>query len=520
MTKNLSAARKVRAEECGKVNDVKLGALLETAKAYYNRGIWIQYDELSMDRTLRITPRRYIGASPEEATREHTVYLDCSSFVWSVFKHAFDYELAADITWEMIDLVQPRVFYYEVTHSETPKEKEKVKAAFRKALQPGDVVVMEYEKNGHTLIFLGNDKYMHCTSAAVPSSYDYVGRVDHFHHDAGGIHIGNSAYWYEESEDAILARNYLFRPTIKRFCILRPLACVGAPTGEALARIGACRDLVCAVESTPIMNGSVNCEKRVVYTVRVRNIGQEKTNVVIAFTAPSGTEAELPCDMSFAIQTSEEITAEFPVIIRETIYPWLNPPAVSVNGLPIATPRVLCAYVPDKLEIERLTETVKVRIAAGDEVLSAAALAYGEQGIFLNPNLHALLSTLFYRHDSSAGNILIRKRQQPQQDGAVDALFGGCGVITPEVVYNAQIRCRRIRRDDLQPGDIVVCCDDAYMQEAYACYYTGNMLCGKIDAHDKVQEICGVEIDEFLDTLFGRFCFAVIRPYLVKKYGA
>lgn len=515
---NMRAVRKDRIDECGQNNGEKLEALLETAKAYYNRGTWIQYDELSMDRVLRITPRRCVGATPEEATRQHTVYLDCSSFIWSVFKHAFDYELPADITWEMIDLVQPRVFYYEVTHRETPNDQEEIKAEFVKTLQPGDVLVTEYEKNGHVMLFLGDGRYMHCTSAGIPSSYDYTGRTDHFHNDAGGIHVGNSVHWYEQSEDEILSRSYLFRPTMKRFCILRPLACVGLPTEAARARIGACRDLVCAVESIPMEKGPVKCGKRIVYTVRVRNVRQEKANVMISFTAPSGTETEMPCGMSFVLQAGEEIAAEFPVVIQEIAHPCLNPPMVSVNGLQIASPVVSCAYVPGELEIGRLTETVKARIANGDETLLAASAAYGEQGVPLNPDLQALLAALFYRRDSVAGNILIRKWQKPQQGMAADALFGGYGVITPEVVYDTQIRCRRVRREDLQPGDIVVCCDDAYMKEAYACYYTGDALYGKVDAHGKVQEICGDEIDTYLGTLFGRFCFIVIRPYLAKEW--
>ena len=91
--------------------DIKTQALLATAKAYCDRGAAIQYDQLSMDRLLRVTPRRRLGAAPEEATGQHTLCLDCSSFVWSVFYNAFGYWMEGDLTWDMIDLVVPRVYF-------------------------------------------------------------------------------------------------------------------------------------------------------------------------------------------------------------------------------------------------------------------------------------------------------------------------------------------------------------------------------------------------------------------------
>ena len=67
----------------------KTDALLAVAKAFYDRGPCVQYDQLSMDRLLRVTPRRRRMAAPEDATRQSTLFLDCSSFVWSAYYNAF-----------------------------------------------------------------------------------------------------------------------------------------------------------------------------------------------------------------------------------------------------------------------------------------------------------------------------------------------------------------------------------------------------------------------------------------------
>ena len=37
---------------------IKTEALLAMAEAYFLRGEWLQYDQLSMDRVVRISPRR------------------------------------------------------------------------------------------------------------------------------------------------------------------------------------------------------------------------------------------------------------------------------------------------------------------------------------------------------------------------------------------------------------------------------------------------------------------------------
>lgn len=53
----------------------KTDALLAVAKAFYDRGPCVQYDQLSMDRLLRVTPRRRRMAAPEDATRQSTLFL-------------------------------------------------------------------------------------------------------------------------------------------------------------------------------------------------------------------------------------------------------------------------------------------------------------------------------------------------------------------------------------------------------------------------------------------------------------
>lgn len=56
--------------------------------------------------------------------------------------------------------------------------------------------------------------------------------------------------------------------------------------------------------------------------------------------------------------------------------------------------------------------------------------------------------------------------------------------------------------------------DDACLRGAYACFFTGEALVGTFGADEGIRTAMGAEVDAFLESLFGRFCFALLRPYL------
>ena len=194
----------------------KTDALLAVAKAFYDRGPCVQYDQLSMDRLLRVTPRRRRMAAPEDATRQSTLFLDCSSFVWAAYYNAFGYALEADLSWEMIDMVKPRVFYHELTHRETEEERARMAEEIRELLRPGDVIIFEGGGNGHVMLYQGGESYINCTQAGRAGSYDYVARRD-TRPEHGGIRIEDIAHLFAPCADKQLGRNYLFGETVKRF---------------------------------------------------------------------------------------------------------------------------------------------------------------------------------------------------------------------------------------------------------------------------------------------------------------
>jgi len=114
----------------------KLEALRVVTRAFYARGGCIQYDQLSMDRVWRVSPRRQKFAAPEQATKQNLIFLDCSSFVFAVFYQAFGYQMEADLTKDMMNLERIRRFHYIISKSETEQEKEAVLSEFKRCLEP------------------------------------------------------------------------------------------------------------------------------------------------------------------------------------------------------------------------------------------------------------------------------------------------------------------------------------------------------------------------------------------------
>jgi len=158
---------------------------------------------------------------------------------------------------------------------------------------------------------------------------------------------------------------------------------------------------------------------------------------------------------------------------------------------------------------EKAEYTVFVRNLSCEE-----KYAYGKFGIEMDNDEQKNICNSFYLHDSTKGDVLSRKRRNNKKDCGVDSLFGGYGVITPEVVFDYGIRCNKIQRRDLMPGDIILCSDDPYGVNTYSSFYTGDKLIGRFDAGNNAECIENSDIDVFIDSLFGRFCFVILRPYM------
>lgn len=381
----------------------KLQALLKTAYAYKERGYYVQYDQLSTDRVAGISARRNAYEPPQAALPGHFVFLDCSSFCFACYYHTFGYRLESDLTWHMIDVCKPRVFYKKWTHAETPEEIETVKSELRKTLTPGDIVVFQLENgNGHALLVANADEYINCTQRYGFNGYDYKNRRNVFLKE-GGVHVEKIANLFGENPETTDGRHDLFAEKILRFCVIRPLDVVEDP---------------------------ISVTERPVFT------DNDYQDLITCVTNRNGANA----------------------------------------------------------------------------VDSAAAWYRGKGLPFRKGPAKRALTDLFCLHDGCAGDILSRLYNDPSLDLCAPGLYGGYGVIAPENVTGAPRKINYICKENLQTGDLILAADDALFEKAYGCFYDGKTLTGSFEYGEAERTISGEEMDVFIDSLFGRFVFAVLRP--------
>lgn len=481
----------------------KQDILLEVAMAFYRRGTSIQYNQLSMDRVVRVTPRRQRGISPESATPQQLCFLDCSSFVWSVYHEAFGIELKSDLTWYMTELSDIRAFYHVLSHKETKEEEKAILTHFHDTLEPGDIIVYAREQgtSGHAMLYIGNDRILHCTARG-GGDYDYKllkNRISPY----GGLFIDSIDCLLCKWEDSVKTPRSLFQPSLRCFAILRPQ--VQAPTENTLRRMENCRGLDLTVLSSVFGGQTAAIDDEIEYTVVIKNNNDLDKNLSVTFAAPSGTEMLCDPQKQVFIPAEKESRIPFRVRLTKDASPLLDAPVVKVCGFTVATPKIKIGKRITKEQTEQLLKDYASAYAEESDAFQAAVTAYGKQELPIDSEP---LSRLFILYDALSGDVLYRKPQQPGMDMAVYSLFGGSGVITPEMAFDGDIRTRYISESDLMPGDIILTADNALFTDTKAFFYDGEALCGN------GEKLTDEAKTEFIDSLLGRFVFVVLRPFL------
>lgn len=299
--------------------DLSVAALLAAAEAFLARGNSIQYDQRSMDRVVQITPRRDKLATPEAATEQHMLFLDCSSFVNAVYHAAFGRVLDADLTWHMAQMLQPCVFRWHASHTETPEERRRISREVTMLLRPGDLLVMDKGSNGH-VVLIGDGVYYHCNQKGGEKGYRYDLRQEAF--TPGGA-------VYREPLAALLnseAPNQpdiccVFDDAVQGFCVLRPLPRMGIPTPASVARLKDAAGLYCSVLSSHPGGRSAALGETVTYTVCIHSRLASKQAVRVTFTPPASCGGE-PRSVLLALPAGETAQATFSLIVPSIDVPF------------------------------------------------------------------------------------------------------------------------------------------------------------------------------------------------------
>jgi len=294
---------------CNESQDLKLKALLNTAYAYYYQGNQIQYDMKNNRRIINVNP---------EAASSYTVYLDCSSFVNSVFYNTFNKNILAGRTGS--ETPSTLNFYstsqqdnassnygliYSVQCDKVSDTTELINQ-IKASLQPGDIINYrhgtsstsdKYRGNaGHVMLYIGNNEFIHCTG----SSYTPASGTD-------PLSIKDFATTDEKAGGAIKIDNWdvLFETDGERY-LFNSSKCISFQVYRVLNRTYS--------NNSKVFNSISNQAK---YRLSIPNVSIEKTATVKQFnTVTNGST------ISFTIELVNNNSFSVPYInVVENIDP-------------------------------------------------------------------------------------------------------------------------------------------------------------------------------------------------------
>ena len=489
-------------------------ALYATALAYFERGIFVQYDQLALDRVNFSFNRRSVSlSSPEYGTAQTPLYLDCTAFVWSILKTAFDYELSANRSKPLTynDLTETIVYEEHITNS---TDTDAAIATFLASLQPGDVIAYSNPSNdrGHGVLYLGNGYIIQCSSASHldTGNADYQYKQKHDSHEGnGGVRIDKIDFMTDP-----LKLSYQFNPsndmTIR---IIRPDYSKMTPTEDTVNRVNNLMHIVASKETSAPAGVSVNPGDDVTFTIVIKNVGAESKTVSVTDTLPAGVTLKSGSnDFSVTVAPGETVKTSYTVTVAASVakgthidYEGTKAGGVSLGNTPIYVASTLSAA--DQTKLSDAAKAVK----SASDTFAIAAAAYKAIGVTLPfSDTDAACDAILGKDKSGDTDVVYLKTDSAQFKLIADGLFGGSALVNSDNTY----RIKYVSYYNLVAGDIVLC--RTTDNTVYSYLYLGNAEFMTVRA-GKIVTISGTApCREILERLFGENGFAVIRPSLGK----
>ncbi|MBR4955600.1 MAG: C40 family peptidase [Clostridia bacterium] len=488
--------------------DIKLQALSATARAYFDRGVYVQYDQLFLNRSGSVREeRRQKGMPPEYATRQNTLHLDCSSFVYSVYYQTFGLELEADQTAELIDLENIRVFYHVNTYEETKEQRDAIKKAFLDELRPGDAVICRHqgEKNGHIMLHVGDGNLLHCTYrvALGGGDYSYVTGVDK-REPYGGIEEAHIEDFFKEEADGTPKWGSYFSRRETRFAILRPYGEDTPVLPSAIARVNGMQNLVAEKTCSVFAGKNVKPGDEIEYFVEVFNKDTVVREVEVTDTIPEGTELVrgetckkmllAPYQKGSFSYTVKVVDANRDLIVADKCV---------INGFTLCPLRTLVGN-----HLSREDKKAIAQAAANCDCESKWLFAKEVYKTALGKVLpwdsakEAMANMLC---ESQIDTQVVIPDRSGMRAMLIPNMYGGKNMQTNSEF--APVRAREVRACDLEAGDIILFTEDGTSKTSQVWLCTGE---GKFASC--IGNADGVKAQVLLESLLSKHSFFVLRP--------
>ena len=509
--------------------------IVEIANAYDRKGGKIPYDQYNA--------RRSIYASPEDATSQRTIFLDCSSFVNACYREGFganvlpfepsvkgpstaNYDAYAKENQGKSDVVG----YWVPADYPTDADKTELVAWIYENLQIGDVLTYRHgtasSVRGHTYIYLGNYTFIHCAGAGsyvVNSSNPALSYDSNASETNGTIGTISADNIFKKTTHS----RYIFKATtsdtVFSFSLIRPFARGLTPTQQTLNRMKI-PGLVMEKTASVCENAALVPGSQLTYTVTMENTGSTQlSGVTISDRLPAGTTF---------------VSADTGVTVTDGVVSWTgNVPSkktVSVNytvKIAETTPGALIVsdetYVSG-VKLGRITHTVSALTEAQQTAIAQTALNYAEKEYNFEDGLD-MAKAVYAAHgitlfdQTTAGAVLdqlidteklTHKTGTPLSDMLVPNLYGGLSIKYGWLkLASENDRTRLPKKEHLNPGDIILA---DWTGGSTVYLYAGNRTLVTIENGTCKSLTIGDNIfaagENIIISLLGYDRYAVLRP--------
>lgn len=523
--------------------------IVEVANAYDRQNGQVHYEQYNSRRTFTV--------SPEEATAQKYIYLDCSSFVNTVYREAFGVNIIPFIPTSLGSMPDGSwvpstsnyrnyaknygtnvdvIGYWENANYTTTAEQTALLAEVRGMLQVGDVLNYRHVNSkevGHVYIYLGDDIFIHHSGSG---DYKYNSNDPALSYDVEG----NKSYGSiitNTADDLFVDTThtrYLFKNTtsdkVVSFALLRPLARGLSVTQKSIDRMKIA-GLSMEKTSSVGINSAVRTGDMITYTITLDNkVTTKHTGVTIRDILPAGTEyvsgsgtAGVSVDGQNLTWTGDvasktQVTVSYSVKVTQT-----------TSGALIVSDST---YVSG-IKLSKIVQTVSGFTVEQTNALVAKAGEYiSTAKSFTNPILmaqtlyiEALGKTVFnYATPVDAlGDILDKQKLTKKTDTDISKmvapnLYGGLDIATGQRNLEDSERCRLVTEEQLAVGDIILAEWSGgsrvfvYLGNSkLICCATDNLTCQELTIGDNIYE----GADNILVTFIAYDGYAVLRPSMV-----
>ena len=124
----------------------EMAPIIAAAEAYQDRRRYIQYDQLGMNRLAK-SCNRSENCTPETATANKIVHMDCGVFIRNVYNDVFGYTIpgaGALLDPNYANSSNERVYYWVGQEGQTLEDEQKAQKELIDMIEPGDIIYYNY----------------------------------------------------------------------------------------------------------------------------------------------------------------------------------------------------------------------------------------------------------------------------------------------------------------------------------------------------------------------------------------